>query len=409
VAEAMWDPAETDGCSEDWLDRLMDLAAEHRVVETPTGFAVLRSADVSALLKTASLKVPVVEQYDILGITGPMRERAKRVILGLDGAPHQRLRKLVNRAFTPKMVAGLGEAMRAFLEDRLDACADSDVIDVLDSVVAGYPGSVIGALLGVPEADVPRLAALADAIVSAQFSLNRDSFEAFARAAAECDAYLYDLVSAKRGAPANDLLSELIATEVDGDRLSDDDIVSISSSVLNAGMDTTRHQSCLALTLFCEHPEQWSLLRERRDLVPNAVEEALRFRPVTPLASRLNGAPLEHDGIEFPAGSFISLAAAAANRDPELNPDHPERFDVTRKDPSHYTFGFGPHFCLGAALARLELVQLLDVMLDRFERIELVGPVPRRPVMGVYGVKALEVRVMRAPYLSTVSSASRRA
>ena len=391
----MWDPSQTDGCSEDWLDRLMSLAVDHRIVQTPTGFVVLRSADVGTLLKHPALKVPVVEQYEILGITGPLHERAKRVILGLDGPPQLRLRKLVNRAFTPKAVEGLATSMRSYLEVQLDARAADGVIDILDGVVAGYPGTVICDMLGVPEGDVDHLASLADSIVKAQFSLNLETFEEFAVAATEFDRYLYELVDAKRGSPGDDMISELLTTEIDGDRLSDDDIVSISSSVLNAGMDTTRHQSCLAFTIFGEYPEQWSLLRGRRDLVPNAVEEVLRFRPVTPLLSRLNREAFEYEGFVFPARSFISLAAAAANRDPELNPERPERFDVTRLDPHHFTFGFGPHFCLGAALARLELVQLLGVMLDRFESVELVGPVPRRPALGVYGVKSLELRVTR--------------
>jgi cytochrome P450 len=388
MLEATWDPSETDGISEDWLVRLGELARDHPVVATPFGVAFTRYADVNALLNHRSLSVPVVEQYELLGITGRLLERAKRVILGLDGDPHHRLRNLANRAFTPKAVAELADGMRAFVEQRFDA-QTGDQIDFLNDVVSGYPASVIGGMLGVPSDDLPKLEAASDAITKAQFSLNLEAVDALAKVAFEMDDYLRDLVDAKRADPTDDLLSQLVELEVDGDRLADEEIVSITASMLNAGMDTVRHQSCLAVATFAAHPEQWAVLRAHPELAGNAVEEVLRFCPVTPLLTRMNREPFEHAGVQYPARTFISLAVAAANRDAELNEIAPNCFDIRREAPRHLAFGFGPHYCLGAALARVELVELFKVMATRLETIELVGDVPRRPVMGVYGVKEL--------------------
>jgi cytochrome P450 len=383
-----WDPLQTDGVSEDWLGRLVELAPTQRVVSTPFGVAFTRFDDVNSLLNNPKLKVPVVEQYEMLGITGRLLERAKRVILGLDGRPHHRLRTLVNRVFTPKAVAGLAPSMQAFLQQRFDTQA-GDSIDFLNNIVSGYPAAVIGGMLGVPEDDLPWLETAADAITKAQFSLNADAIDGLAKVAFEVDDYLRALVDAKRSQPVDDLLSRLVQMEVDGDRLDDDEIVSITASVLNAGMDTTRHQSCLAVTVFADHPDAWPVLRAQPELVPNAVEEAVRLRPVTPLLTRMNREPFAHAGVEYPPRTFISLAVAVANVDPQLNPDRPDQFDVRREESRHLSFGFGPHFCLGAALARLELVELFKVMVERLDRVECVGDVPRRPPMGVYGVTEL--------------------
>jgi cytochrome P450 len=385
-----WDPADTDGVSEDWLPRLLEVTRSSGVARTPFGLAVTRAEDVQALANDPSLKVPVVEQYELLGVSGPMLHRAKRVILGLDGEPHHRLRSLVNRAFTPRAVERLAEGMRSHLENVLSS-AHGATLDFLNVVVGGYPAAVIGDVLGVPEKDLPRLAELADAITSAQFSLDATTIEPLTAAALECDAYLRKLIAAKRQEPGDDILSHLTRLEVDGDRLDDEEIVSISSSVLNAGIDTTRHQSCLAMTLFAEYPEQWTALRDDPSLIPNAVEEILRFRPVTPLLTRLCRRPIRVAESDVDAGTIVSLAAAAANRDPSFNSGDVNEFDIGRESPRHLTFGFGAHYCLGAALARRELAELLRVMGENFSAIEIIGPVPRRPVMGVYGVRALTI------------------
>jgi cytochrome P450 len=385
-----WEPADSDGFSEDWIEQLADAAADG-VVQTPIGLGFTRHADISHLVSSAALKVPVVEQWQMLEAPDVMIARAKKVILGLDGPTHTRLRGFVKRVFTPRTVAHLKAGAREYVEARLDE-ATGDDIDVLHDLVGRYPGTVVGGVLGVPESDIPMLSDLADVLVGAQFSFDRSIVDHVVATALQIDAYLLSLVQSKRAeGTGDDLLTSLLDAEVDGDRLTDDEIVSLAGSIVNAGIDTTRQQACLALALFADHPDQWIALRQDPRLVPNAVEEVLRFSPVVPWLTRVCREPLEFRGHEFATGDVLLLSVARANRDAELNPVHPDEFDVRRDTPRHLTFGFGAHYCLGAALARLELVELFSVLVERFETIRVVGEVPRRVPLGPYGVKNLRI------------------
>ena len=390
-ATASWDPSETDGVSEDWLDCLVVLGESHRVLKSPRGLVFTQYSDIKELMNHPGVKVPVVEQWTMQGVgEGPLLERAKRVILGLDGAPHDRLRAFVKRAFTPRQIQRLRAEARRYLATRLNVYA-ADQLDFLKDIVAEYPASVIAGVLGIPEKDLSFVSGLADVIVGAQFSFQDLGPEKIGEAALQLDAYLENLVSEKRMHPTGDLMSSLIREEVEGERLSDVEVVSLSASILNAAIDTTRHQSCLALTLFAAYPEQWTALRGDPELVRNAVEEVLRFRPVVPLLSRVTYQQIELDCLSIEPGVFISLALVLANRDPELNPGDPHSFQIDRASPRHLTFGFGPHFCLGASLARMELAELFGIMLERFSNISLVGDAGRRASLGTYGVRSLVI------------------
>ena len=393
ASEISWDPAETDGLSEDWLDRLLVAVDGHTVVRTPVGILFAGVSQIERLLANPALKVPVVEQYELMGVSEAILERAKRVILGLDGAPHTRLRRLVSRAFTQRAVERLAETMRAYLVPRLDD-VDGEV-DFVSEIVGDYPAAIIGGLLGLPAADLPHLTSIAQVITSSQFSMDVERAHQYLAGAAECDAYLADLVASKRQVPGDDILTHLTQVEVEGDSLSDAEIVSLCASLMNAGIDTTRSQISLGMTLFARYPEQWNRLRDQRVLVGNAVEEILRFLPVTPLLTRLNTEALTFDGVDLPERTYISLGVAAANRDTTFNTGDALEFDVSRPNPRHLTFGHGAHFCLGAALARLEMRELLTQMVSRFATVEVVGQAPRRPAMGVYGVKSLTLKLQK--------------
>jgi cytochrome P450 len=383
-----WDPADSDGLSEDWIEHVA-AGATDGLVRTPIGLGFTRHADIIQLVNSTALKVPVVEQWQMLEAPDVMIARAKKVILGLDGPTHTRLRGFVKRVFTPRSVEYLKTSARAYVEARLDE-SKGDSIDFLGDLVGKYPGTVVGGVLGVPESDIPMLSDLADVLVSAQFSFNRSIVDDVVTAALELDAYLLDLVRAKREqASGHDLLTSLLDAEIDGDQLTDDEIVSLAASIINAGIDTTRQQACLAMVLFAEHEEQWTALRDEPSLVPNAVEEVLRFSPVVPWLTRVCREPFAFRELEFAAGDVLLLSVARGNRDPELNPGNPEQFDVRRDTPRHLTFGFGAHYCLGAPLARLELVELLSALIERFDSIKLVGGAPRRVPLGPYGVRSL--------------------
>jgi cytochrome P450 len=393
ASEVSWDPADTDGLSEDWLDRLLIAVDGQTVVRTPVGILFAGVSQIERLLANPALKVPVVEQYELMGVSEAILERARRVILGLDGNPHTRLRRLVSRAFTQRAVERLAETMRAYLVPRLDD-VDGEV-DFVSEIVGDYPAAIIGGLLGLPAGDLPHLTSIAQVITSSQFSLDVERAHQYLAAAAECDAYLADLVASKRQIPGDDILTHLTQVEVDGDSLTDAEIVSLCASLMNAGIDTTRNQISLSMTLFARYPEQWNRLRDERVLVGNAVEEILRFLPVTPLLTRLNTEALTFDGVDVPERTYISLGVAAANRDTTFNTGDALEFDVSRPNPRHLTFGHGAHFCLGAALARLEMRVLLAQMVSRFGTVEVVGQAPRRPAMGVYGVKSLTLNLQK--------------
>src|SRR5690242_6131483 len=247
-SEVSWDPADTDGSSEDWLDRLLSVGAGQPVVHTPHGLLFSGAEQVERLLAHPALKVPVVEQYQRIGVSDAILQRAQRVILGIDGDAHSRLRRLVSRAFTQRAVAKLAEKMRDYLTSRLDA-ADG-VVDFVNEVVGDYPAAIIGGLLGLPDVDLPHLTSMAEAITSSQFSLDVDRARRYMAAAADCDAYLTDLVASKRRNPGDDILTHLVQVEIDGDSLSEAEIVSLCASLMNAGIDTTRHQISLGMTLF---------------------------------------------------------------------------------------------------------------------------------------------------------------
>jgi cytochrome P450 len=396
ASEVSWDPADTDGFSEDWLERLLEAVDGRDVIRTPVGLLFAGVDQIERLLAHPLLKVPVVEQYELMGVSEAVLERAKRVILGLDGARHTRLRRLVSRAFTQRAVERLADTMRDYLIPRLDA-VDGEV-DFIGDIVGDYPAAIIGGLLGLPPDDLPHLTSIAEAITSSQFSMDVDRAHRYLTAAAECDSYLTGLVAEKRRTPGDDILTRLTRVEVDGDSLTDAEIVSLCASLMNAGIDTTRNQASLAMTLFATFPQQWDHLRADPSLVGNAVEEVLRYLPVTPLLTRLNTEPMTFDGVEIAERTYISLGVAAANRSAKLNSGDPTLFDVTRPSPRHFTFGHGAHFCLGAALARLEMRELFSQLIARFGGVEVTGKVPRRPVMGVYGVKSLVLQFNRAAY-----------
>ena len=219
LSDNLWDSTDTDGTSEDWLARLISLSAEHDYLETPAGVLFTRRPLIEGLFSHPALKVPITEQYDRLGVSGPVLERLQRVILGLDGPEHLRMRKLVNKAFTRRAVEKLGRSMEEFLSARLDRL--DGTVDFLGQVVGDYPAAIIGGLLGLPPSDHRYLASIAEAITNAQFSMNVQRAQEYLTAAQECDAYLGALVTEKRRRPADAQLSAADGGEQRAARLAD--------------------------------------------------------------------------------------------------------------------------------------------------------------------------------------------
>ena len=199
------------------------------------------------------------------------------------------------------------------------------------------------------------------------------------------------MVAQRRHNLTDDLLSDLIRAEDDGDRLDAAELRMLAGGLLLAGTDTTRNQVAASVQVLCEHPDQWELLKEHPELAMHAVEETMRHSPIACGTLRLVVDDVEIDGYIFPAGTMVVVNTAAANRDPAIYAD-PDRVDITREgSPAILTFGGGVHYCLGANLARREIAEALNVLTARLPNPRIAGPAPWKPILSLSGPKSLPV------------------
>jgi cytochrome P450 len=326
------------------------------------------------------------------GITsGPLWDRVITSLLSINGDAHTRLRRLVSKAFTPRAVARLDTTIVDIITELIEPLTVVGACDVVADIARPYPVPVICALLGAPSEDWRRFSAWADDFFKL-FSWNAAEYERdILTAWEEMDDYIDVMVAQRRRSLTDDLISELIRAEEDGDRLSRAELRMLAAGILMAGTDTTRNQLAAAVDVFCDHPEQWDLLAERPELAMNAVEELMRYSPVVFGAMRIAIEDVELDGVVIPRGTFVMCNTAAANRDPSVYAD-PDRFDITREGaPPMQTFGAGAHYCLGANLARRELAEALRVMASRMRNLRRAGPSVWKPMVGITGPATLPV------------------
>lgn len=347
---------------------------------------------VRAVLRDSRLVNPKGNGLAVQGITsGPIWDRVTKLLVSMDGAEHKRLRRLVARAFTPRAA----ERMRAACVDVITELVDRQVAagrcDVVADIATPYPVPIICALLGAPASDWQLFTGWAADIMQA-FGLGvAEHADSILRAWTELSAYVEQLIAARRRSLGDDLISELIRSEDDGDRLSHDELANLVALLLIAGTDTTRNQLAAAVQVLAAHPEQWELLARCPDLAPQAVEELMRHTPIVPGAMRVATVDVEFGGMTFPTGSVVIANTAAANRDPQVFAD-PDRLDITRQDAAPMqTFGGGMHYCLGAHLARVELTEALRVITARLTAVRVTGPVPWKPLTGISGPLALPI------------------
>ena len=371
--------------------RMAELRAQGWLAATPLGAIVLDREAAELFLRSRSTTFPGRKLAEIFGIeTGPLAEELRRNILCIDGDDHRRLRNLVNPAFTPRAADRFRPAMRTYLAELWEAMAEDGRCEFVEAFAKPYPSLVIATVMGAPLADAPRLHHWSNWIQK-QFDAEALMTERalIEEAVVEFYAYADGLLAARREDPGEDLVSTLLAAEADGDRLSDVECVNLVLNVLIGGVDTTQSQLAHAVRLLAEHPDQWAALRADPALAPGAVEEALRYEPITPFTARIVVEDIEVRGVSFPAGTVVFVASVTANRDDVPDPD---RFDITRTGgPRMTTFGAGIHYCLGANLARAELQEALAFLAARIATLELDGVPTYAGVTGIYGLDALPV------------------
>jgi cytochrome P450 len=392
---------------------MAELRAEGWLASGPFGYIVLDREAGEFFLRTRAASFPGMKIAEIFGVSeGPLWEQMRHNILHVNGADHARLRSLVNSALSPRAVERYRPAMRGFLEQLLqDATAASasaasagDVLrcEFVDAFAKPYPSQVIASVMGAPLQDAPRLHHWSNWIQkqfdAVSMATEREQIE---RAVEEFYEYARELVQARRNDPGDDLISTLIAAADPAhqpEQLSDVECINLVFNVLAGGVDTSQSQLAHTVRLLAEHPDQWAALRTDPSLAEAAVEEALRYEPITPFTARIVDEEITFRDITFPVGTIVMVCAFTGNRDLDQDPGATaaDTFDITatRGKARALTFGAGVHYCVGANLARAELAEALGFLAKRFQGLELDGEVEFEGITGIYGLGKLPVRFL---------------
>jgi len=318
--------------------------------------------------------------------------------LFLDPPDHTRLRKLVSKAFAPKVVKALEADITAMVDSLLDQVAVAGRFEVINDLAHPLPVAVICRLLGVPIEDEPQFshasALLAAALdpVSSFTGQAPDSFDEMFQAGLWLREYLRDLMARRRSEPGDDLMSALIHVEESGDQLTEEEIIATCNLLLVAGHETTVNLIANAIIAMLRQPTQWTALAADPQRVSAVVEETLRFDPPVQLMGRIAADDMIIGGTDVPKGDVMMLLLAAAHHDPAAV-DRPDEFDPDRENIRHLGFGKGPHFCLGAPLARLEAAVALSKVTARFPQAEMAGEPQYKPNLTLRGLGSLEVAI----------------
>ena len=387
----MVDTADLD--REESLAVIADARKRSWLVRTPLGFCVCRHEDCVSLLRDRRFHNALSMLREMNGLDPYETPERRRSILAMEGEDHARLRRLVAPAFTPAAADRFRPFMREVVGGLVDTFASAGRFEAVHDLCEPYPIPIICELFGAPKDDWRRFSAWATDIFRI-FNQNLvEDLPLVEAASAGLEAYIADLVTARRSAPGDDLLSVLIAIEEEGDRLSNQELASLAVAVLMAGTDTTRNQLACALALFAEHPAQWALLAERPELAPKAVEETMRYLGAVRGTIRVTPQDVVFRDVLFPQGTLVSVSLAGANRDAAAY-DEPDTFDITaERSTQQMTFGSGIHHCMGAALARAELQEAFVLLSRRLPGLAVDGPVEwKPPTFGIWGPARLPLR-----------------
>ena len=371
-----------------------ELAERSWLATSPIGFFVLDREAASFFLRTRSATFPgmkIAEMFEVR--EGALLEQMRRNILHVNGDQHRRLRNLVNPAFTPRSADRWRPAMREYLARLWEPLASEHRCDFVAAFAKPYPSLTIATVMGAPLEDAPKLYEWSN-LFQRQFDPHSlmNELDAIERACEEFYEWAGALIERRRSDPADDLISILIAAEQAGDRLSDVECMNLVLNVLVGGVDTTQSQLAHGVRLFAGDAESWALLAREPERAPAAVEELLRYEPITPFTARLLHEQVEYRDVVFPEGTVVMVCSFTANRDGVDG--EPGEFDIEadRGDAKPLTFGAGIHYCLGANLARAELQEALSFLPERMPGLALDGDPELGSVHGIYGLERLPVR-----------------
>jgi cytochrome P450 len=313
-------------------------------------------------------------------------------LLSCDPPAHTRYRRILWEAFTPSKIRRLEPAIRARAVDLLDAVEDGGVTELVSAVSVPYPLIVLADLMGLPADDWPDYCEWMDAAVRTSNPVVSDEDR---RAVGEMRVFLMQAVAERRGTDAPGAITMLADHTDEHGPLSDAELMMFLLQLFIAGNETTRNTISAGVVALAEHPEQWAMLRADRGLIGPATEEILRWSTAVTHFFRTAAADTGVGGVPIAKGDKVCMSYTSANRDEEAFGPTAGSFDITRSPNPQLAFGFGAHFCLGAALARLEVRIVLEELLDRFATLELAGPVERLPNVSIAGIGRAEVRLAR--------------
>ncbi|MFD9320158.1 cytochrome P450 [Streptomyces sp. NPDC060053] len=392
-----WDPAFVS----DPYPAYAELRERGRVIyyEPTDQWLVPRHADVSALLRERRLGRTYQHRFthEDFGRTAPPAEQEPfhtlndHGMLDLEPPDHTRIRRLVSKAFTPRTVERLQPYVRRLAGELVDRLVAAGGGDLLSDVAEPLPVAVIAEMLGIPESDRgPLRPWSADICGMYELSPSKETAARAVRASVEFSEYLLELIAARRKEPGDDLISGLIAAHDEGDRLTEQEMISTAVLLLNAGHEATVNATVNGWWALFRNPEQLAALRADHSLVPTAVEELMRYDTPLQLFERWVLDDIEIDGTTVPRGAEIAMLFGSANHDPAVFAD-PERLDLSRADNPHISFSAGIHYCIGAPLARIELAASMTALLERAPTLALAAEPRRKPAFVIRGLEGLSV------------------
>ncbi|MGW0628355.1 cytochrome P450 [Streptomyces sp. NPDC002758] len=399
LAFAPWDPA----FLADPYPAYAELRGRGRILHyAPTDqWLVPHHADVSALLRDRRLGRTYQHRFshEDFGRTAPPVEHEPfhtlndHGMLDLEPPDHTRIRRLVSKAFTPRTVERLKPYVEELAGELVVGLVEAGGGDLLADVAEPLPVAVIAEMLGIPEADRGQLRPWS-ADICGMYELNpgEDTAAKAVRASVEFSEYLRELIAARRKEPGEDLISGLIAAYDEGDRLTEQEMISTAVLLLNAGHEATVNATVNGWWALFRNPEQLATLRADHSLVPSAVEELMRYDTPLQLFERWVLDEIEIDGVTVPRGAEVAMLFGSANHDPGVFAE-PERLDLTRKDNPHISFSAGIHYCIGAPLARIELAASMRALLEQAPSLTLAAEPERKPNFVIRGLKGLSVEV----------------